>query len=262
MISGSPFLGATFLVFTAKYDYLLAQNLPTLMRTLILTLFGAIFLGCTVSEPTESVEETKTTVLLKTAGLEKEDIGVVSGVLFDVENFDIWLEAYRKSSKGLIIALRNVDAPKITLVFEGFKTKAEADDQVKHLSSEVFIKEARSQGDPISSYYKIEYFDKIPVPDPHFFALSYSEGGDPERNWIDFVTSNKEVFEQAGIEPAGIGTNPDDKNQAYLLFRQKDFVSFRKSMNSPNKINKFLDKLDLPEHTLLSYWVRISHQIE
>lgn len=227
-----------------------------MIRTLSLLLLFSL-ISC-IEQPHEEDVTVPASLMLKSAGREANEIGMVNGVLFEVDNFNTWMLEYEKVSKDLIIAFRNVDNPKMTLVFEGSGSHELAKSRVKLLSSEAFIKRSTALGDPVSSYYKIEYFDKVPDPSPHFIALSYPSGGDPEQDWLGFIEQNKPYFDELKIEGAGIGTNPENPEQAYLLFRQEDFVSFRKSMNSPKKINKFLNKLNLPEHTLISYWVRIS----
>jgi len=197
-------------------------------------------------------------LMLTAAGLSKDDIGMVSGVLYGVESFEKWLSEYRKVSEGLIIALRNVDDPKLTLVFEGSKTYDLAKNRVELLTSEEFINQSSAFDSPLPSYFSVRYFDKGTIPVSNYVALSYREGGELKRDWLAFVRTNQDFFESLQIEPAGIGIDPENYEHAYLLFRQKDYVAFKKAMNSPRKIDKFLDSLKLPEQTLISYWFRIS----
>ena len=199
-----------------------------------------------------------TAKMLTAAEMDPEQMTMVSGMLYKVKDFDAWMQTYEAAADGLIIAFRSVDAPNMTLVFEGSKTLEEAEKRVELLSSEEFLNQSSSFDDPISSYYKIQYVETIESPPTHFFALSYASGGDPEEDWLEFVMSNMNYFKEFNIEPAGIGTDPNQDDRAYLLFRQYDFVGTRKMLNSPRKINKFLEKLELPEQTLISYWIRIS----
>ena len=186
------------------------------------------------------------------------DMKMVSGVVFEVEDFNTWISSYGEVAKGLIIALRNVDAPNVTLVFEGSKTLEMAEERVAMLSSDEFLSNSTAFGDPLTSYYQIKFVDKIANPPNHFFALSYPADGNPEQDWLTFVQEKAEIFEEFKIEPSGIGTDPRQPDRGYLLFRLNDFVASRKLLNSPRKINKFLERLELPENTLISYWVRIS----
>ena len=210
--------------------------------------------GCTPEGKLNDTRDLGATVVLKSADLQQDDIGLVNGTLFFVDDFNAWLSAYSKVTKGLIISLRNVDDPNINLVFEGSKTNDEAVKRVELLSSKSFLDECTAQGDPMSNYYKIEYYNKTPNPTKHYFAISFTDA--EERNWIDFVSQNSAFFEKMGITVAGIGTNPDSASEVYILFRQKDFVSFRKELNSPRKIKRFLEVIAVPEDALISYWVR------
>jgi hypothetical protein len=214
--------------------------------------------ACSSPPPAEEEIMVPTAKMLTAAEMDPEQMTMVSGMLYKVKDFDAWMQTYEAAADGLIIAFRSVDAPNMTLVFEGSKTLEEAEKRVQLLSSEEFLNQSSSFDDPISSYYKIQYVETIESPPTHFFALSYASGGDPEEDWLEFVMSNMNYFKEFNIEPAGIGTDPNQDDRAYLLFRQYDFVGTRKMLNSPRKINKFLEKLELPEQTLISYWIRIS----
>jgi hypothetical protein len=222
-----------------------------------LFIVGALLaFGCSPGENDNGTTDLVSTVVLKSANLEQEDIGMVNGTLFFVNDFNAWFSAYSKVTKGLIISLRNVDDPNINLVFEGSKNNDDAVKRVELLTSKSFLEKCTAQGDPMSNYYKIEYYSKISNPTKHYFAISFTDT--ETRNWIDFVSQNEVFFEEMGITVAGIGTNPDINSEVYILFRQKDFVSFRKELNSPRKIKRFLEAIAVPEDALISYWVRTS----
>lgn len=183
-------------------------------------------------------------------------MGVVTGTLFRVEDYGQWMKAYERESRGLIISLRNVDAPQLALIFEASQDMTAAEERVAILSDSVFLEAASSLSDPVYSFYSVEYFDPIHDPPVYFFAISYRGG--QEVDWPAKLARYKSFFKEKGIEPAGVGSNPLDKGQVYMLFRMDDFLAFRKSMNSPRKMSKFIDDFDLPGHTLFSYWVKTS----
>lgn len=249
--------GEPFLVFNFEMYYIFEENSFTVIRKVII-LF--IFLAVSCSSPPTSDEEihVPATMMLAATELNEDELAIVNGMLFDVEDFDKWMEAYGDVSQGLIIAFRNVDDPNLTLVFEGSKTREVADERVFKLSSDSFLNKATVFEQPLSSFYTVTYLDKDDNPPDHFLALSYASGGNPDEDWGEFVNRNSDFFKEHYIEPAGIGVDPELNDRAYLLFRQYDFVESRKLLNSPRKINKFLEKSGLPEQTMISYWVRIS----
>lgn len=242
-------------------SYIFSDNSFCMIKKIIF-LLALAQISCGAPPLTDDEITLPSSLMLKPAGLEKDEIGMVSGVLFEVEDFDKWMRAYEQETNGLIIAFRNVDDPDMTLVFEGSKSKELAEKRVERLTSDEFLSVSSALGDPISSFYEVKYFDKRSDLPDHYVALSYSAGGDPDQDWMEYVQSNDSLFMEYKIEPAGIGTNPEDGEQVYILYRQYDFISFRKSLNSPRKINKFLDKFQMPEHTMISYWVRISQANE
>jgi hypothetical protein len=180
----------------------------------------------------------------------------VSGMLFKVEDFEKWLYAYHDASEGLIIGLRNVDDPKLALIFEGANSMDILEGRVSKLSSESFLSTATSVGEPFSSFYKIEYVTKAENPPKTFFALSFT--AENSLDWIAWTEKFQDYFMELNLETAGIGTNPEDPLQVYILFRLNDFVEFRKNHNSPRKVDRLLENLSLPRNTLLSYWIRIN----
>lgn len=240
--------------------YIFSENSYIVIRKVICIV---LFIPLACSTPPVSDEELIVPDAMKLTTVEiTEEMKVASGMMFTVEDFDTWMNAYGDVAEGLIIAFRNVDAPNMTLVFEGSPSLAIAEKRIEMLSSEDFLSTSSAFGEPISSFYKIEYVKTVPNPPTHFFALSYPSGGDPAKDWLKFVIDNEEFFKELEIEPAGIGTDPDQSDRAYLLFRQFDFITLRKALNSPKKRNKFLDRLGLPDETMISYWIRISQSAE
>ena len=217
-------------------------------------------LACSTPPVTEEDYIVPSAKMLTAEDMDFEKMRMVSGMVFEVEEFNSWMDAYGEVAEGLIIAFRNVDAPDVTLVFEGSPDLESAKERVALLSSDAFLRSSTAFDDPIASYYEIKFVDTVSNPPTHFFALSYANDGDPEKDWFEFVKRNMAYFKELNIEPSGIGIDPRQPDRGYLLFRQFDFVASRKMLNSPRKINKFLDRLGLPEHTLISYWIRVSQQ--
>ena len=224
----------------------------------VIIILIVIPLACSSPPATDDELMVPAAQMLISEGVDMETMRLVNGIVFKVEDFDKWMNVYGKIADGLIIAFRNVDAPDMTLIFEGQSTLEAALERTETLTSEDFLAGSSAYDDPITSYYEIAYVDTVANPPNHFFALSYSSGGDIERNWPAFVRDNMAYFKELGLEPSGIGTDPRQADRGYLLFRQYDFIALRKTLNSPRKINKFLERLELPDQTLISYWVRIS----
>lgn len=224
-------------------------------------IFIVLFIPFACSGPPTSDEDiiVPSAKMLTSEEMDFEKMRVVSGMVFEVEDFNTWMDTYGEVAEGLIIAFRNVDAPDVTLVFEGSPDLDAAEDRVDLLASETFLNNSTAFDDPIASYYEIKFVDTVANPPTHFFALSYANDGDPAKDWVEFVKRNMNYFKELNIEPSGIGIDPRQPDRGYLLFRQFDFVASRKLLNSPRKINKFLERLELPEHTLISYWIRISN---
>ena len=53
---------------------------------------------------------------------------------------------------------------------------------------------------------------------------------------VESLKEDFNLYDEYGLKPVGIGTNPYNSEQVYMLLTLEDFVSFRKRTNSPREI--------------------------
>jgi hypothetical protein len=225
------------------------------LRIGFIILFGFLFVTCS-NQGTDFVADEVGTMEGGPQLAESNPgyIYAVCGVVFKVNNFDDWLLAYNKSADSTIMLLRNINDPSIVMVFEGGATHEKVEDRATDLQHENFLAEAAVVGDPIISFYNVEYMSSSETEMNHYVGLSFTMD-----NIEGFLASLKEdigLYHNYGLIPLGIGTDLENPEEVYMLLSLHDFVKFRKRTNSPRKIHRFTNSLKLPESTLMSTWTK------
>ncbi len=182
------------------------------------------------------------------------NITAVCGVLYKVDDFDAWLTTYRKSAEHNITILRSVNDPSIVLTFEGGESQSMVETRAAELVSEDFISEATVVGEPNISYFDVQYMN--PADDSHkqFVALGFVT--DDIEEFLKDLSRDINIYSGYGLRPVGIGTNPVDSESVYMLLALDDFVSFSKRTNSPRKLKRFINHINLPEETDIAIWTK------
>jgi hypothetical protein len=222
----------------------------------IIFLVGIMFFGCYNSDNGTSAEEPSARIAEKRTVKSADNISIVCGVFFEVSDFDVWLNEYNKPGKNNIITLRNVHDPKMVVVFESMPSLEAAKSRASSLCNQAFISRARLMGKPAESYYEVQYYI-TPIKDYKYY-LAFTFMADDTDLWLESLDTNMIHFNKNGLTPMGIGTNPGNASEVYMLLTLKDFVEFRKRNNAPRKLKHLLEELGLPENTVISYWAKHS----
>ncbi|RLD20593.1 MAG: hypothetical protein DRI71_10155 [Bacteroidetes bacterium] len=226
-----------------------------LTRVSLIILFISFISGCS-NQGSEQLNEEHNSVLNTPVLAESNpgDISVVCSVLYHVDDFNSWLIEYNKIGHETIVILRNVDDPSLVIVFEGGQSKDMVEGRTSELVEADFLDAATVNGDHVVSYYDVQYMGSSEKEYKHYVALIFNT-----KDINQFLASLKKDlshYVDYGLTPMGIGTNPSNPEQVYMLLTLEDFITFRKSTNSPRKINRFISSLNLPDETLILNWAR------
>jgi hypothetical protein len=226
-----------------------------LLRVSLVILFISFISGCS-NQGTEQLNEEHDSVPNSPALAESNPGGIskVCSVLYHVNDFDAWLLEYNKRAQGTIIVLRNVDDPSIVIVFEGGQSQDMVEGRTSELAEADFLKAATVDGDHVISYYDIQYMGSSEKEYKHYVALMFNMKD--INQFLGSLKKDLSHYVDYGLTPMGIGTNPSNPEQVYMLLTLEDFVAFRKRTNSPRKINRFISSLNLPDETLILNWAR------
>ena len=221
-----------------------------ILRISHVILFMFLLNGCSnqgSDQPIDEVSSESSSITL--AESNPGSISVVCGVIYKVEDFNTWLEAYNKIAVGTIVQLRNVIDPSLVIVFEGNESLTMAEGRAAALSDNDFLNSATVMGDPIIFYNNVRYMSPSQKAYKHYVALMFEM--EDISKFLESLKTDIGLYASHGLTPMGIGTNPHSPEQVYMLLTLEDFVSFRKKINSPRKIRRFATSLNLPEETLI-----------
>ena len=182
------------------------------------------------------------------------DISVVCGILSQVEDFDTWLGEYKKIAQRTIILLRMVDDPSMVMVFEGGESLEMMEGRAATLTNEEFLSAATTMGKPVVSYFDVQYMRTSEKDYKQYVAFLF-EMEDISQLLIS-LKEDLNHYGEYGLAPVGVGTNPHDREQVFMLLTLEDFVSFRKRTNSPGEFRRIINKLELPEEAMMLNWAR------
>ena len=221
-----------------------------LLRFSLAILIIVLFAGCS-EEDSENVVEEITTISssLQLAKSNPQGISSVCGVIFQVSEYDTWLEEYNKRNKGTIIVLRNVNDPSLLVVFEGSNSQEMIEGRAAVLTDDEFLTAATAMGEPVVSYYDVQYMN--PAEQEHIYYVALIFDAEDMGQLLASVERNITMYDGYGLLPMGIGNDPFNPTKVYMLLTLDDFVSFKKHTNSPRKRKRFARSLNLPEETLI-----------
>jgi hypothetical protein len=221
-----------------------------ILRITLVILFISFLNGCSNQGSEEAiVEVTSESGRLTLAENNRGDLTSVCGVIYQVSDFDTWVEEYKKIAQGTIILLRNVKVPSLLVVFEGGNTHKMIESRGVELVDEEFLQAATVLGEPVVSYYDVQYMN--PNEEEHHYYVGLIFETENINSLLESVSDNINLYDGYGLLPMGIGTDPFDPSKVYMLLTLDDFVSFQKKTNSPRKIKRFAKSLGLPEETLI-----------
>jgi len=182
------------------------------------------------------------------------NFSVVCGLLFKVEDFVVWEEEYKKHAQNTIIYLRSIDDPNIIVLFEGNNSHQDAVSRITSVMDKAFSENSGVKGEPVTTNYNLRYFEPKDGEDSHFLALSFN--AENKDNWLAMSKERIEQLANYGLTPLGMGSNFDKPENIYILLAVENLEEFRDNNNSPREINNFLNTLNFPKNTGLSFWFR------
>ncbi|MEN8247951.1 MAG: hypothetical protein ABFS32_03400 [Bacteroidota bacterium] len=228
------------------------------MKSIVIIFISVSFLllGCIDSTQQEKNSDTVAAVAESEVSVTvSADFPFVCGVAYDVDNFQEWLNTYKKSQGKTLILFRNVDNPAIILVYEQAESMQEAEERGKVLTSDEYIDQSHTLGTPVYTHYEVKLFEPQEKEYKIYVALIF-EAENPNE-WISKAKTNLGPFNDQGIVPVGIGINAFNKNQVYLLAALEDYINIKKNTNTPKEIGKLYKKLGVPDHTMISFWGKV-----
>jgi hypothetical protein len=224
-------------------------------RISLVILFMWCLNGCS-NQGTEQVIEEVSSEPASPALSENEPAGIstVCGVLSQVEDFDTWLGEYRKIAMGTIFLLRMVDDPSMVMVFEGGESLEMMEGRAATLTNEEFLAAATVMGEPVVSYFDVQYMRTSEKDYKQYVAFMFDlEDID---QFLISLQEDLDLYTEYGLAPVGVGTNPHNSEQVYMLLSLEDFVSFRKRTNSTREFRRIINKLKLPEDAMMLNWAK------
>lgn len=226
-----------------------------ILRVSLVILFMWILNGCSNQDTEQNIDEVSSEPINPTLNESNpENISVVCGVLFKVDSFDSWLVEYRKIAEGTIILLRMVDDPSMVMVFEGGETLEMMEDRVDELTNSEFLSIASVSSKPVISFFDIQYMRTSEKDYKQYVAFMFEL--EDINKLLGSLNEDLNLYNEYGLKPVGIGTNPHDSEQVYMLLTLEDFVSFRKRTNSPREFRRIINILKLPEDAMMLNWAR------
>ena len=215
----------------------------------------AIFLAsCSGNNPESQVSESVTPEISSDAinQTETKEYDVVCGLLFKVEDFDIWAAEYQKHAQNTIIYLRNTDDPNMIVLFEGNESYEDAKNRIINVMDKAFSEGAGVMSEPVTTYYKIKYYQPQGGKNSNFLAFSFTV--DDMTDWETISPERVEQLNNYGLSPLGMGSIFGNPNNLFILLAVENLDEFRDNNNSPREINNLLSVLDFPQNTGLSFW--------
>ena len=226
-----------------------------ILRISLVILFMCFLNGCSNQGAEQNIDEVSSEPVKPILTESNPDnISVVCGILSKVDDFDSWLSEYKKIAQGTIILLRMVDDPSMVMVFEGGESLAMMEGRAEILTNDEFSKTATVLGEPIVSYFDVQYMGTSEKDYKQYVAFMF-ELTDINK-FLESLKTDLALYAEYGLIPMGIGTNPHNREQVYMLLTLEDFVSFRKRTNSPREIRRIIKKLNLPEKAMMLNWAR------
>ena len=226
-----------------------------MLRVSLAIIFISVLIGCS-NQGAEQIA-TETSMEKGSSALADSNPGnikAVCGVLFRVKEFDVWSTEYNKKAEGTIVMLRMVDDPSFVIVFEGTNSVIEAEARASTLIDDEFLTSSKVIEDPIVSYFDVRYMRPPEKDYKHYLAIMFKTE-DLDQLFASF-NSEFNNYEDYGLTPVGVGTNPENEQEVYMLLTLEDFVSFRKRTNSPGEMRRFISSLKLPKDASILNWAR------
>jgi hypothetical protein len=226
-----------------------------ILRISLVILFMWCLNGCS-NQGTEQVIEEVSSESASPLFSENEpaEISVVCGALSQVGDFDTWLSEYKKIARGTIFLLRMVDDPSMVMVFEGGETLEMMEGRAATLTNEEFIAAATVMGEPVVSYFDVQYIRTSEKDYKQYVAFMFEM--EDISQLLKSMKDDFKLYDEYGLKPIGVGTNPHNSEQVYMLLSLEDFVSFRKRTNSPREFRRIINKLELPEDAMMLNWTK------
>lgn len=226
-----------------------------ILRVSLVILFMCFLNGCSNQGAEQNIDEISSEPIERNPTESNPgNISVVCGVLSKVDNFDSWLSEYKKIAQGTIILLRMVDDPSVVMVFEGGESLVMMEGRAEMLTNDEFSKTATVLSEPIVSYFDVQYMRASERDYKQYVAFMFEmENINP---LIEALKEDVNLYAEYGLLPVGIGTNPHNREQVYMLLTLEDFVSFRKRTNSPREFRRIIKKLNLPEEAMMLNWAK------
>lgn len=225
------------------------------LRVSLFILFMWLFNGCSNQGAEQDIAEVSSEPVNSAfAESNPGNISVVCGVLSKVDDFDSWLSEYKKIAQGTIILLRMVDDPSVVMVFEGGESLAMMEGRAEILTNDQFSKTATVLSEPIVSYFDIQYMAQSEKDYKQYVAFMFEL--EDINQLLESFKSDLNLYAEYGLTPMGVGTNPHNPEQVYMLLTLDDFVSFRKRTNSPREFKRIIRSLKLPEEAMMLNWAK------
>jgi hypothetical protein len=224
-----------------------------ILRVSLVILFICFLNGCSNQGAEQNIDEVSSEPIERVLTESNPvNISVVCGVLSKVDDFDSWLSEYKKVAQGTIILLRMVDDPSVVMVFEGGESLAMMEGRAEILTNDEFSKTATVLSDPIVSYFDVQYMSTPEKDYKHYVAFMFELKD--INNFLESLKTDLALYAEYGLTPMGVGTNPHNSEQVYMILTLEDFVSFRKRTNSPREFRRIIKKLNLPEDAMMLDW--------
>lgn len=225
------------------------------LRVSLFILFMWLFNGCSNQGAEQDIAEVSSEPVNSAfAESNPGNISVVCGVLSKVDDFDSWLSEYKKIAQGTIILLRMVDDPSVVMVFEGGESLAMMEGRAEILTNDQFSKTATVLSEPIVSYFDIQYMAQSEKDYKQYVAFMFEL--EDINQLLESFKSDLNLYAEYGLTPMGVGTNPHNPEQVFMLLTLEDFVSFRKRTNSPREFKRIIRSLKLPEEAMMLNWAK------
>jgi hypothetical protein len=221
-----------------------------ILRITLVILFISFLNGCSNQGSERSIAEVSSNSnSLTLAESNPGDLTSVCGVIYQVSDFSSWVAEYKKIAQGTIILLRNVKEPSLLMVFEGGNSHEMIEGRAAKLVDEEFLRAATALGEPVVSYYDVQYMN--PNEEEHQYYVGLIFEIIDINSLLESVRMNINIYDSYGLLPMGIGADTFNPSKVFMLLTLDDFVSFQKKTNSPRKIKRFAKSLGLPEETLI-----------
>lgn len=221
-------------------------------KRIVLIFISAAFLLAGCGQNYDEENQGMDTSVVENEPSAADNIQFVFGIAYDIANYQAWIDAYNHHKGQTIIILRNVDNPSIILVYEQTNSMFDAKERSYVLTTNEFIEQSQTLGDPVKSYYEVKLFQPTEEDYKIYVALIFQN--EDSDNWISKVKENAEFVTKHGLIPVGIGVNADNKSEVYLLAALENYLEFKKNTNTPKEIGKLYEAIGVPGHTMISYW--------